>query len=132
MDENIKTEVLEAVQPVLSFWAQRRYLLLIAISVAIAMFLVSVSMALYNSSGAAQLDLSRPGYSAVTSQAIKNDSNFANYPDTGTLDKASIDEFRALYDAQAAKAKAVDAFSGDPLSPTALEISAPATAGPAH
>lgn len=126
MDENIKTEAVEAVQPVLSFWDQHRYLLLIAISIGIAMFLVSISMALYNSSGAAQLDLSRPGYSAVTSQAVKSDSDFANYPNTGTLDKAAIDEFRTLYDTQAAKAKAVDAFSGDPLDPAALEINAPA------
>lgn len=125
MDENIKTEVVEAVQPVLSFWDQHRYLLLIAISIAIAIFLTGVSMALYNSSGAAQLDLSRPGDSAVTSQAVKNDSTFANYANTGTLDKSAIDEFRNLYDTQATKAKAVDAFSSDPLDPAALEISQP-------
>src|ERR1035437_8727570 len=117
MDENIKTEVVEAVQPVLSFWDQHRYLLLIAISIAIAIFLTGVSMALYNSSGAAQLDLSRPGDSAVTSQAVKNNSTFANYANTGTLDKSAIDEFRNLYDPQATKAKAVDAFSSDPLDP---------------
>ncbi len=125
MDENIQTEAVSAAQPVMSFWDQHRYLLLIAVSIAIAMFLVTISMALYNSSGAAQLDLSRPGYSTVTSQAVKNDSNFANYPDTGTLDKSSIDQFRSLYNAQAVSAKAVDAFSGDPLDPAALEISAP-------
>jgi hypothetical protein len=125
VDENINTEVVEAVQPDLSFWDQHRYLLLIAISIAIAIFLTGISMALYNSSGAAQLDLSRPGDSAVTSQAVKNDSNFANYANTGTLDKSSVDEFRNLYDTQATKAKAVDAFSGDPLDPAALEINQP-------
>jgi len=125
MDENIKIEAVEAAQPALSFWDQHRYLLLIAISIAIAMFLTGVSMALYNSSGAAQLDLSRPGDSAVTSQAVKNDSNFADYANTGTLDKSSIDEFRNLYNAQATKAKAVDAFSSDSLDPAALEISQP-------
>ncbi len=131
MDENINNEATEAVQPALSFWDQHRYLLLIAVSVAIALFLVTISMELYNSSGAAQLDLSRPGYSTVTSQAVKNDSEFANYPDTGTLDKSSIDQFRSLYDAQAAKAKAVDAFSGDPLNPATLEINAPPAPTPA-
>ncbi len=125
MDENIKIEAVEAAQPALSFWDQHRYLLLIAISIAIAMFLTGISMALYNSSGAAQLDLSRPGDSAVTSQAVKNDSNFADYANTGTLDKSSIDEFRNLYNAQATKAKAVDAFSSDSLDPAALEISQP-------
>lgn len=126
MDENIKVEAVEAAQPALSFWDQHRYLLLIAVSIAISMFLTGVSMALYNSSGAAQLDLSRPGDSSVASQAVKNDSNFDNYANTGTLNKSSIDEFRNLYNTQATKAKAVDAFSSDPLDPAALEISQPA------
>jgi len=116
----------EMPQTELSFWDQHRYLLLIAISIAIAMFLVGVSMALYTNSGAAQLDLSRPGYSAVTSQAVKNDNDFDNYSNSGALDKTSIDEFRTLYDRQATKAKAVDAFKGDPLDPAALELSLPA------
>lgn len=118
---------LEVAEGELSFWDQHRYLLLIATSIAIAMFLVGVSMALYTSSGAAQLDLSRPGYSAVTSQAVKNDNDFENYSNSGDIDKASVDEFRALYDRQATKAKAVDAFKGDPLDPAALELSLPTT-----
>lgn len=113
----------EVVEKELSFWDQHRYLLLIAISITAAMFLVSVSMALYTSSGAAQLDLSRPGYSAVTSQAVKNDNDFGNYPNSGDINKESLDEFRTLYDKQATKAKAVDAFKGDPLDPAALELS---------
>jgi len=110
----------------LSFWDKHRFLLLIAITIAIALFLVGVSMALYASSGAAQLDLSRPGYRAVSSQAVNSDSDFKNYSPFGQLDKAALDEFNALYSKQASKAKAVDAFSGDPLDPDALEISAPA------
>ena len=110
----------------LSFWDKHRFLLLIAITIAIALFLVGVSMALYASSGAAQLDLSRPGYRAVSSQAVNSDSDFKNYAPFGQLDKAALDEFNALYSKQASKAKAVDAFSGDPLDPDALEISAPA------
>ncbi len=113
-------------EPVLSFWDQHRYMLLIGISIGIAIFLVVVSMALYESSGAAQLDLSRPGYSSVTSQAVKNDGDFQNYPTSGALDKASLDQFKSLYDKQASQAKAVDAFSGDPLSPEVLELSTPA------
>lgn len=117
----------EVVDRKLSFWDQHRYLLLIAVSITVAMFLVGVSMALYASSGAAQLDLSRPGYSAVTSQALKNDNGFENYSNSGDINKASIDEFRTLYDRQATKAKAVDAFRGDPLDPAALELSLPTT-----
>lgn len=109
----------------LSFWDQHRYMLLIGISIGIAIFLVFISMALYESSGAAQLDLSRPGYSSVTSQAVKNDGDFQTYPTSGALDKAALDQFKSLYDKQAAQAKAVDAFNGDPLSPDVLELSAP-------
>jgi hypothetical protein len=109
-----------------SYWSQHRFLLLIGISIVVALILVSISMTLYATSGAAQLDLSRPGYKSVISQAVSTDSSFGNYPSVGRLNKASIDEFKNLYETQATKAKAVDAFSGDPLDPNILEISAPA------
>jgi uncharacterized protein YpmS len=108
----------------LTFWGKHSFLLLIGISITIALVLVVISMELYASSGAAQLDLSRPGYSAVTSQAVTTDRDFENYPSVGQLNTASISEFKMLYDKQATKAKAVDAFSGDPLDPVVLEISA--------
>ncbi len=109
----------------LSFWAQHRFLLLIALSVTIAFVLVSISMTLYATSGASQLDLSRPDYSTVTSQAVDKDTVIVNYPTSGKLDEASLSEFKKLYGTQASKAKAVDAFGGDPLDPDVLEISAP-------
>lgn len=119
-----EAELMNEPEPELTFWGRHRFLLLIGISITIALVLVAISMELYASSGAAQLDLSRPGYSAVTSQAVNTDSDFKNYAPVGQLDASSIGEFKALYDKQATKAKAVDAFSGDPLDPTVLEISA--------
>jgi hypothetical protein len=107
----------------LSYWDEHRFLLLIAISVTIAIILTVVSMTLYSSSGAMQLDLSRPNLKTVTSQAATNDSGYQSYSSIGPIDAKSTAEFKALYDAQAAKAKAVDAFSGDPLNPDSLEIS---------
>lgn len=111
--------------PEQGYWRQHRFLLLVAMSVGIAFVLVSISMTLYATSGAAQLDLSRPGYKSVISQAVNTDESFGNYSPIGKLDQASINEFKTLYDEQATKAKAVDAFSGDPLDPDVLEISAP-------
>jgi hypothetical protein len=111
--------------PDLSYWGQHRIVLLVGISVTIALVLVSIAMALYASSGAAQLDLSRPGYHAISNQAVSTDTSFENYPAFGNLDEKAISDFKKLYDTQAARAKAVDAFGGDPLSPDALEISAP-------
>ncbi len=107
------------------FWAEHRFLILIGLSIVMSLILVSISMALYNSSGAAQLDLSRPGYQAVTSQADNNLNNFVSYPSSGKLNGNAINDFRTLYGSQATSAKAVDAFGGDPLSPDALGISAP-------
>jgi hypothetical protein len=123
MDEQI-----EVIPEDLSFWDKHRFLLLIALTVSIALVLVGISMALYASSGTAQLDLSRPGYRSVSSQAVNTDSDFENYATFGQVDKAALTEFNTLYQKQAVKAKAVDAFSGDPLDPDILEISAPAPA----
>lgn len=111
-----------------TYWGHHRLLLLIVLSIIIALVLVTISMALYNSSGAAQLDLSRPGVKAVTSQVVKSDGDFQDYSASGALDANAINEFRTIYDKQATKAKAVDAFSGDPLEPDALGIGVQETA----
>lgn len=103
--------------------SKRRFLIFVSISILVAFVLVLISMYMYNSSGAAQLDLSRPGYVSVRSQAISDDGDFKNYSSTGTIDQSSITEFKTLYASQAQKTKAVDAFGGDPLSPDALGIS---------
>lgn len=109
----------------ITFWATHRFLLLIALSITIALALVLVSMGLYASSGAAQLDLSRPGYRSVSSQAITNDNSFTGYDDSGPINQDSLDNFKDLYSKKSQLAKTVDAFSGDPLNPDSLEISAP-------
>lgn len=102
--------------------SKRRFLLFIALSIVIAFVLVLISMYMYNSSGAAQLDLSRPGYVSVRSQAITNDEDFKNYSPTGLLNQSAINEFQSLFSSQATKTKSVDAFGGDPLSPNALDL----------
>lgn len=121
MDESTPVAAVE--EP--SFWGKHRFLLLIGSSIVIALILVIISMEMYANSGAAQLDLSRPGYRSVSSQAVKSDSSFEDYSDSGPINQDTINTFKTLFDKQSQKAKAVDAFSGDPLNPTALEISAP-------
>ncbi len=109
------------------YWGQHRILLLVGISITISLVLVAISMTLYATSGAAQLDASRPGFKSVISQLENTDGSFGNYSSVGKLDQTSINEFKTLYDKQSVQAKAVDAFSGDPLDPDLLEISAPST-----
>lgn len=86
--------------------------------------MTSVSVIIYNSTGAAQLDLSRPGYRSVSGKVEKTDA-IDTYSSSGPVNKDTVTEFMKLYDAQAQKAKAVDAFNGDPLNPEVLEFGVP-------
>jgi hypothetical protein len=105
----------------MTFWDKHRLSLLLILTVLIALVLTVVSMIAYNVSGTAQLDLSRPGVSSVSDQVDKTDS-ITEYSSFGEVSKDSINAFTKLYDEQAKKAKAVDAFSGDPLDPEVLEF----------
>ena len=107
-------------------WQQHKFMLLVGMTIIVALLLVSVSLWLYNSSGAAQLDLSRPGYQSVREQA-KQSKDFTGFPSTGALDKEALDEFRRLYDEQLREATAVESFGGDVMSDEALGIGAPST-----
>lgn len=109
----------------LSFWDRHRLSLLLIITVLIAIVMTVVSVIMYNSSGAAQLDLSRPGYRSISSKVDGND-NIDSYSSIGAVNKKTIQEFMKMYDTQASKAKAVDAFNGDPLNPEVLEFGTPA------
>lgn len=101
-------------------YGDHRFLAMIVLSITIATILVAVSIVLYRSSGAAQLDLSRPGYKEVRSEVVIEDSNLSTFSATGLIDQTVIDNFRTLYAQQVQKAKAIDAFGSDPLDPNVL------------
>lgn len=104
-------------------WEQHRFLLLVGMSIVIALMLVAVALKLYYSSGAAQLDLSRPGYEAV-SETVGQSEVFEGFPATGVIDQKAIEEFREMYKERAAEATNVDTFGGDVMSDKALTIDA--------
>ena len=104
------------------FWANHRFLLLVIGTIVISIMLVIVSLVIYNVSGSAQLDLSRPGYQSVSQQVERSDTA-QGFSANGDVNMGTIDEFLRLYDQQAKKAKAIDAFNGDPLNPETLEFS---------
>lgn len=108
-------------QEELSFWDKHRLSLLLILTVVIALVLTVVSMALYTNSGSAQLDLSRPGYRSISDQ-VDSGGSIDEYGAFGPVNEQTIQEFIELYDKQADKAKAVDAFNGDPLNPELLEF----------
>lgn len=105
-------------------WYQTRIVLFIGGSIGVALLLVLISMALYVSSGAAQLDLSRPGYQSVQNKVDPSDK-FKSFPASGTVNEATIDQFQKLYQDQVNKVTATDAFNPDVLSNQALGIDAP-------
>lgn len=111
-----------------SVWARHRLGILLGVTVIIAIVLTFVSMTMYNVSGAAQLDLSRPGYQSVSGQ-VDTEVVIDSYSASGSVNKQTIQEFLTFYDKQAEKAKAVDAFNGDPLNP---ELLIPADPTPAQ
>ena len=83
------------------------YLLIFGV-VAIALLLVGIAMGVYNSSGAAQLDLSGPGFKDVQ-KGVQEDKDVTSYPASGSLDKASFDSFKKMYDE---RLRAVNAING--------------------
>lgn len=101
------------------FWARHRLPLLLIVTITIALILTAMSVIIYNVSGASQLDLSRPGYQSVSDQ-VDRDTKIQEYSAFGPVNEDTVREFMQLYDTQADKAKAVDAFSGDPLNPDVL------------
>jgi hypothetical protein len=125
MDEHIENNsVARTAEEALSFWERHRLSLLLIITVIVAITMTSISVAIYNSSGAAQLDLSRPGYLSVSDKVQTND-DINTYSASGAVNKETIEEFIKLYDAQVSKAMKVDAFNGDPLNPEVLEFGTP-------
>ena len=115
--EELSVAVIGAEQE--TFWGNHRLSLLLILTVIIAVFLTVFSMVIYTQSGAAQLDLSRPGYKSVSNQ-VQIDDTTSVFQASGPVDKSVIEEFTKMYDEQSQKAKSVDAFNGDPLNPEVL------------
>lgn len=113
-------------------WQRHRFLLLIAAVIIISCVLVSISLSLYNSSGAAQVDLSRPGYQSVRSEASRDSTPEDAFPSTGDLDDAAFKQFDTAYDKHAKRVTGVDSFDPEALSDDSLQLyqdsSAPAAA----
>jgi hypothetical protein len=111
----------------ISRFGQHRLLIMVGIVIVVAVFMTCVSMALYVASGAAQLDLSRPGYKSVQSKANEFEK-FDGFSATGPIDGGTLDDFKKQYDQQANEASGLDAFGGDVLNESALRIDDPQAA----
>lgn len=103
--------------------SEHKFIALIVLVIAVAFILVLVAMHLYNSSGAAQLDLSRPGYQSVREKSRDNTTDSeAAFPSTGKLDQESLSSFKTMYDTRSERITSIKGFQNDVLSDEALNM----------
>lgn len=103
-------------------WQRHRFLVLIAGVIAVSCVMVAVALHLYNTSGAAQVDLSRPGYQDVRSEASRDKVPDSSFPSTGDLDAAAFKQFNEMYDKHAGRVIGVDSFDERALTDESLQI----------
>lgn len=105
----------------MTVWQRHRFFVLIVGVIIVSFLLVCIALSLYNSSGAAQVDLSRPGYKSIQSEASKGivDDSF---PSTGDLDAAAYAEFDKLYGNHAKRVVGADSFDPQALDVKNLEL----------
>ena len=101
--------------------AQYKIPLMVAGAAMIALVFVIVALNLYDSSGAAQLDLSRPGYQSVRNQVGK-DVKVKAFSATGGLSSEVFDAFDKQYSEQVQSMTRLDAFGGNVLSDSTLGL----------
>lgn len=108
-------------------WRQNRFFILVGGAIIISMFLVMIALGLYNSSGAAQLDLSRRAFQKVQSEAGRTVADDQTYPSSGKLDVKAFTDFKKLYDAHADTISQTKAFDPAAMTDEALGISTAST-----
>ncbi len=84
-------------------WYQQKFFWMIVFSVVISVVMTAVSLRLYVTSGAAQLDLSRPGYESVRTELDQND--IQTFEGTGVISEETITQFKKLYEEQNKKTR---------------------------
>lgn len=103
-------------------WRDNKIILMVLIAVTIALVLVAIALQVYYSSGAAQLDLSRPEYDTVRSQIVTEKSTA--FSATGPMDAAAYDEFDKAYKAQIESLSDLEIYSRASMSDQALGLPA--------
>ncbi len=98
--------------------------------VVISLLLVSIAMGVYNTSEAAQLDLSGPRYAGVRDQVVQNKA-LSTYPSSGTFDQQSFDDFYKAYDQHVQAMQQVNGYDPAAVNNDSFNLIAP-TATPSQ
>jgi len=96
---------------------ERNLVVLGVVAIIISLGLTTISIWVYQTGGAIQLDLSRPGYEPE----VRPDAPDTTWGATGDLSDASIDEFLVIWDDEISRIGG-DVFRPAPLSDESLGI----------
>ena len=113
-------------------WERHRFLVLVAAVIVVSGVMVAIALNLYNSSGTAQVDLSRPGYQSVRSEASRDGITEDAYPSTGNLNDAAFNNFYGMYDKHANRVVNDESFDPAALSDDSLQLYQNQTAQPSQ
>lgn len=119
-EEQLSAAAAEAAAADVIPWYRQKFVVLIMGATTLALVLTGISLYLYSTSIAAQLDLSQPGYESVRAEV--EDSNIRSFDPSGVITGDTIDQFEALYEEQIAKTKS-NQFSSNALTNKALGLS---------
>jgi hypothetical protein len=108
-----------------SRFSEHKLIFMIVGSIFVALILTVVSMSLYTASGAAQVDLSRPGYRSVQKEA-KSSEKFDGFSASGEINEKVLEDFKKIYNKQAQQVSDVNAFGTGVLDDATLKIDDPA------
>lgn len=101
-------------------WYKQQLSYFIGGSLIIAAIIVVVSLVLYNTSGTAQLDLSRPGYKSVVGNV--ETVSFDKFPDSGPVTSDTLNKFLETFDKQVQPVLNQSVFNPDSLEYESLGI----------
>ncbi len=119
----ISMEELRTDAAAMTAWQKHRFFVLIVGVILLSFVLVCIALSLYNSSGAAQIDLSRPGYQSIQKEASRGQVN-DSFPSTGKLDKNAFDSFDKMYGNHTRRVVGADSFDTQALDAALVQLSA--------
>jgi hypothetical protein len=109
-------------QKFLELLAGYRFAAMIIAAAAIALLLTSISITIYISSGAINVDLSRPGYEKVREDTSGDIEPEEPFPSSGPIDDSVRVDLLRRFDNLQADLNQMNDFGGDALSDKSLEL----------
>jgi len=99
---------------------RHQFTVAIALVIGVGILMTTISMYLYTSSGALQLDLSRPGYESVRDDINKDSKK--DFSSFGPIDAGTLEDFQKLYSSQRSQLNSISEFNDDTLSDDTLGV----------